>query len=142
MLGQNKSTRLRFVVTMCMVLAGGAVSMGTSCITSPKAKGSTGTGADTGGTISGTVDSASDNAPIGAGVTATATDSATGATFVATTAANGTYSIAGVVKGSGTLVLSNLPSGCTVPATINYEGLDNGGTLTYNILVTCSTQLP
>ena len=139
MLGQNKSTRLRFVVTMCMVLAGGAVSMGTSCITSPKDKGSTGAGA--GGTINGTVDSTSDSAPIGAGVTVTATDSATAATFVATTASNGTYSITGVVKGSGTLVVSNLPSGCTVPATIDYS-INNGGTLTYNIGVTCSTELP
>ena len=137
MLGQNKSTRLRFVVTMCMVLAGGAVSMGTSCITAPKGKGSTGSG----GTINGTIDSTSDNAPIGAGITVTATDSATAATFVATTASNGTYSITDVVKGSGTLVVSTLPTGCTVPATINYS-VSNGGTLTYNIGVTCSTTLP
>jgi hypothetical protein len=123
-----------------MVLAGGAVSMGTSCITAPKGKGSTGAGA--GGTINGTVDSLGDNAPIGAGVTATATDSATGATFTATTASNGTFSITGVVKGSGSVLLSNLPSGCTVPAAQTYSSLNNGGTLTYTIIVDCPIQLP
>ncbi len=140
MLSQSKAIRLRFVVTMCMVLAAGAVSMGTSCITAPKDKKSG--SSDTTGTITGTVDSASDNASIGAGVTATATDSATGATYVATTASNGTYSIASVPVGAGTLLLSNLPSGCTVPAAISYSLKNGGGTLTYNIGVVCETELP
>lgn len=145
MLSQSKSLRLRFVVSMCMVLAAGAVSMGTSCITAPKGKGGTGgTGSSgaTGGTINGTVDSLADNAPIGAGVTVTATDSASGVAYVGTTAANGTYSIANVPKGDGTITLSTLPTGCTVPSTVNYTGEANGGTLTYNIIVDCPIQLP
>ena len=64
MSSQSKAMRLRFVVTMCMVLAGGAVSMGTSCITAPKGK--TAAGAST-GTINGVVDS-SNHSPIGAGL--------------------------------------------------------------------------
>lgn len=140
MLGQSKAMRVRFVVTMCMVLAGGAVSMGTSCITAPKGKGTAGAGA--GGTINGTVDSLGDNAPIGSGVTVTATDSATGSTFTGTTASNGTFSITGVPKGGGTLTLSTLPAGCTIPTATVYTGEANGGTLTYNIIVDCPIQLP
>jgi hypothetical protein len=138
MLSQSKATRIRFVVTLCMVLAGGAVSMGTSCITGPKKAGS-GSGGSKTGTINGTVDS-SDADPIGSGITVTATDSASGATFVGTTGTNGAYSISDVVAGSGTLVVSGFPSGCTAPATINYT--INGGTLTYNIGVPCSITLP
>lgn len=129
----SKSTRLKFVVTMCMVLAGGAVSMGTSCITSPKKSGS-----GSGGTISGTVDSLATGDPIGAGVTVTATDSATGSTAVGTTASNGTYSISGVPIGSGTLTVSTLPSGCGVPPAIDYTVAHNGGSQTDNITVNCS----
>jgi|GEM_PF-4128814 hypothetical protein len=131
MLSQSKSIRLRFVVSMCMVLAAGAVSMGTSCITSPKGK-----GAGAGGTINGTVDSASTGAPIGAGVTVTATDSV-GATYIGTTASNGTYSITGVPKGPGTLLLSNLPTGCPAPAALDYTVQNNGGMQTININVSC-----
>jgi hypothetical protein len=140
MLSQSKAMRVRFVVTMCMVLAGGAVSMGTSCITAPKGKGGTGAGA--GGTINGTVDSLADGAAIGAGVTVTATDSATGSTFVGTTAANGTFSITGVPKGGGVLTVTTVPSGCTAPSVQPYSGETNGGTLTYNISVDCPIQLP
>ena len=137
MLSQSKATRIRFVVTLCMVLAGGAVSMGTSCITGPKKAGSGG-GSKT-GTINGTVDSSNAD-PIGAGITVTATDSATGATFVGTTGSSGAYSITDVVAGSGTLVVSGFPSGCSAPATINYT--ITGGTLTYNIGVPCTVTLP
>lgn len=138
MFSQSKAMRVRFVVTMCMVLAGGAVSMGTSCITAPKGKGGTGAG----GTINGTVDSLGDGAAIGSGVTVTATDSATGSTFVGTTAANGTFSITGVPKGGGTLTVSTVPSGCTAPSIQAYSGETNGGTLTYNITVDCPIELP
>jgi hypothetical protein len=138
MLIQSKATRIRFVVTLCMVLAGGAVSMGTSCITGPKKAGS-GSGGSKTGTINGTVDSSNAD-PIGSGITVTATDSASGATFVGTTGTNGAYSISDVVAGSGTLVVSGFPSGCTAPTTINYT--INGGTLTYNIGVPCSITLP
>ena len=139
MLSQSKSTRIRFVVTMCMVLAGGAVSMGTSCITGPKKAGSGGSGTST-GTINGSVDSLGDNAAI-PGATVTATDSASGATVVATTSSGGSFSLTNVPAGSGTLVLSTLPSGCTVPAATNYS-LTKGGTLTYNIVVDCPIELP
>jgi hypothetical protein len=136
MLSQSKSIRLRFVVSMCMVLAAGAVSMGTSCITAPKGKGSTG---GAGGTITGTIDSLGDGAAI-PGVTVTATDSV-GATYVATTAANGTYTITSVPKGTGTILLSTLPTGCTVPPAASYSE-SNGGTFTYNTTVDCPIQLP
>jgi hypothetical protein len=139
MFSQSRSVRLRFVVTVGMVLAAGAASMGTSCITAPKKNGGGGGGVTT-GTINGTVDS-SNTDPIGAGITVTATDSATGATVVGTTASNGSYSLTQVPAGSGTLVVSGFPSGCTAPATIDYS-LSNNGTLTYNIGVPCSTTLP
>jgi hypothetical protein len=137
MLGQNKSIRLRFVVSMCMVLAAGAVSMGTSCITAPKGKNGTSGSGD--GTINGTVDSLGDNAAI-PGATVTATDSATGATYVATTGTSGSYSLS-VPSGGGSFVLSNLPSGCTVPAAQAYT-INKGGTLTYNTTVDCPIELP
>jgi Carboxypeptidase regulatory-like domain len=131
MLTQSKSIRLRFVVSMCMVLAAGAVSMGTSCITAPK-KGSTGGG--TGGTINGSVDSLNDAAPI-PGVTVTATDSATSATRNATTGSDGTFSITDVPAGNGTLTFTNLPVNC-IPPQQTYS-IRNGGTLTYNQAVNC-----
>jgi hypothetical protein len=140
MLVGKGSARLKLVMTLCMVLAGGAVSMGTSCITAPKKNGSGNSGSGT-GTINGAVDSLGDGAPIGAGITVTATDSATGATFVGTTAANGTYSISDVPSGAGSLLLSNLPSGCTVPTVQTYNET-SGGTLTYNIKVDCPIELP
>jgi hypothetical protein len=144
MLVGKGSARLKLVMTLCMVLAGGAVSMGTSCITAPKKAGSGNTGGSSSagtGTINGTIDSLGDSAPIGAGVTVTATDSATGATFVGTTAANGTYSISDVPSGAGSLLLSNLPSGCTVPGVLTYNET-SGGTLTYNTTVDCPIQIP
>jgi Carboxypeptidase regulatory-like domain len=135
MLSQSKAMRLRFVVTMCMVLAGGAVSMGTSCITAPKGK--SGTGATT-GTLNGTVDSSNAD-PIGAGIAVTATDGATAAQVVGTTAADGSYSLTDVPAGSGTLTVGpfSSASGCSAPAATNYT-LTKGGTLTYNILVPCT----
>ena len=138
MLSQSKATRIRFVVTLCMVLAGGAVSMGTSCITGPRRPGAA-VGSTT-GTINGTVDSSNAD-PVGSGITVTATDSASGSTFVGTTGTNGAYSISDVPAGSGTLVVSGFPSGCSAPATIDYA-LTKGGTLTYNIGVPCSVTLP
>ena len=135
MLSQSKSVCLRFVVTMCMVLAGGAVSMGTSCITAPKGKG--GSGVST-GTINGVVDSSNAD-PIGPGITVTATDGATAASVVGTTSADGSYSLTDVPAGSGTLTVGpfSSSSGCSAPAATNYT-LTKGGTLTYNILVPCT----
>ncbi|MFI5250393.1 MAG: carboxypeptidase-like regulatory domain-containing protein, partial [Gemmatimonadales bacterium] len=134
MSSQSKSMRLRFVVTMCMVLAGGAVSMGTSCITAPKGK--TASGAST-GTINGVVDS-SNNSPIGAGLSVTATDGATGTQVTGNTAADGSYSLTDVPAGSGTLTVGPFgsASGCSAPAATNYT-MTKGGTLTENIKVPC-----
>jgi hypothetical protein len=131
MLSHSKSIRLRFVVSMCMVLAAGAVSMGTSCITAPKGKGGSGSG----GTIKGTVDSLSDAAAI-PGVTVTATDSATGAAESATTASDGSFTITSVPKGHGTLTFTTLPTGCLTPSLQTYA-ISNGGTLTYNTAINC-----
>jgi hypothetical protein len=132
MLSQNKAMRVRFVVTMCMVLAGGAVSMGTSCITAPKKAGTSG---GAGGTINGTVDSLSDAAPI-PGVTVSAIDSVSGATESATTASDGSFSISSVPKGNGTITFTTLPSGCQTPSLQTYS-INNGGTLTYNTVINC-----
>lgn len=135
MLSQSKSARMRFVVTMGMVLAAGAVSMGTSCITAPKGKG--GSGVST-GTINGVVDS-SNSHPIGAGLTVTATDGATAAQVTGTTAADGSYSLTSVPAGSGTLTVGPFgsASGCSAPAATDYT-MTKGGTLTFNILVPCA----
>jgi hypothetical protein len=135
MLSQSTTIRLRFVITMCMVLAGGAVSMGTSCITAPKGKPS---GAST-GTINGVVDSSNAD-PYGAGLTVTATDGATGTQVIANTAADGSYSLTEVPAGSGKLTVGPFgsASGCSAPAATNYT-MTKGGTLTENISVPCLT---
>jgi hypothetical protein len=126
MLSQSKSTRIRFVVTLGMVLAGGAVSMGTSCIkpaTGPKA-----------GNISGTVDT--NSAPVsGAVVTATITGS--GATYTATTASDGSYEITSIADGAGTVTVTTFPSTCTTPTPSNYD-LTGNGTQTFNFNLVCS----
>lgn len=134
MSSQSKAMRLRFVVTMCMVLAGGAVSMGTSCITAPKGK--TASGAST-GTINGVVDS-SNGGPIGAGLPVAATDGATGTRVTSNTAADGSYSLTDVPPGSGTLTVGPFgsASGCSAPAATNYT-MTKGGILTENISVPC-----
>jgi hypothetical protein len=139
MLSQSKSIRLRFVVSMCMVLAAGAVSMGTSCITSPKDKSKTGTSGSGTGTINGSIDSLGDNAAI-PGATVTATDSSTGATYVATSGSNGSYTLS-VPAGGGSILLSTLPANCTVPPVQGYTETNNG-TLTFNITVDCPITLP
>jgi hypothetical protein len=126
MLSQNKSTRLRFVVTMCMVLAAGAVSMGTSCIkpaTGPKE-----------GNLTGTVDT--NSAPL-AGAVVTATITSSGATYTGTTAADGTYLISGIADGAGTVTVTTFPSTCTAGTVANYD-LTGKGTQTFNFNLVCS----
>jgi hypothetical protein len=126
MLGQNKSTRLRFVVTMCMVLAGGAVSMGTSCLkpaTGPKA-----------GNLKGTVDT--NSAPL-AGAVVTATITSSGATYTGTSAADGTYLISGIADGAGTVTVTTFPSTCVAGNAANYD-LTASGTQTFNFNLVCT----
>jgi hypothetical protein len=131
---ESKTMRLRIVVTVCMVLAGGAVSMGTSCITAPK---KTAPGAST-GTINGVIDSSSSGHPIGAGLNVTATDDGTGTQVNGTTAADGSYSLTEVPAGTGTITVGPFgsASGCLAPPATNYT-MTRNGTLTENINVPC-----
>lgn len=57
--------------------------------------------------------------------------------FSGTSNATGAYSIANVATGSRTVSISNLPSGCTAPASQNVT-VASGGTNTVNFTVTCS----
>jgi Carboxypeptidase regulatory-like domain len=126
MLSHSKTTRLRFVVTMCMLLAGGAVSMGTSCIkpaTGPKA-----------GNIEGTVDT--NSAPV-AGAVVTATITSSGATYTGTSAADGTYLISGIADGAGTVTVTTFPSTCAAGTASNYD-LTGKGTQTFNFNLVCT----
>jgi hypothetical protein len=129
---QSKAMRLRFVVTMGMVLAAGAVSMGTSCVTAPKSKPSASTG-----TINGVVDT-SNGGPIGAGLNVTATDDATGTRISVNTAADGSFSLTQVPVGTGKLTVGpfGTGSGCSTPAATNYS-MTKAGTLQEIISVTC-----
>jgi hypothetical protein len=88
------------------------------------------------GTLDGTIDSTK-GSPIGAGVTVTATDSSTQMTYVGMTAADGTFKISAVPVGSGTIVLSTLPTGCGAPPPVSYTIVNNGGTKTLNFTVVC-----
>lgn len=54
-----------------------------------------------------------------------------------TTNAGGNYSISGVATGPKTVSLSNLPSGCTLPASQSVT-VSSGGTATANFTVQCS----
>ncbi len=57
--------------------------------------------------------------------------------FSGTTIANGSYSIAGVATGSRTVSVSNLPGGCTAPASQNVT-VPTGATVTANFTVNCT----
>lgn len=54
--------------------------------------------------------------------------------------AAGDYSRSGVpvLSGAGSVLLGNLPSGCTNPGAGSYSGLTNGGTATVNFSVACT----
>ena len=88
------------------------------------------------GTLTGTIDNTRGTS-IGAGVTVTATDASTMMTYVATTPADGTYTISEVPVGSGTITLSTLPTGCATPPALGYTIVHNGGTKIENITVAC-----
>lgn len=83
------------------------------------------------GTVAGSVTSPQIGAIAGATVTVQ-----TGG-FTGTTDAGGAYSIASVTTGPKTVAVSNLPAGCTVPASQNVT-VTSGGTATVNFSVTCT----
>jgi len=82
------------------------------------------------GTIAGTVTSPQIGAISGASI------SVSGG-FSGTTAAGGAYSITNIGVGGRTVSVSNLPAGCTVPASQSVS-VSNGATTTANFSVTCS----
>lgn len=84
-----------------------------------------------GGTVTGTVTRSTGGAAGGATVTVTP-----GGTTSAD--ASGRYTVGNVPVGSGTVSVSNLPSGCTAPAPKPYTIATAGETVTVDFSVTCS----
>jgi hypothetical protein len=96
-----------------------------------------------GGTVSGTV-SSSQGGGI-ASVTVTVTPTGASSLAAVQTTSTGGYTVDDVPTGDGTVVVSNLPSGCQETAQVAYTGLKNGGSRVLDIVVPCSsssTQLP
>lgn len=94
------------------------------------------------GTVSGRLTRVSDGA--GIGFARVVVQPAGGAALApVTTGADGSYVVANVpvgtggTAGTGSITLSDLPSGCTAPASQSYSGLSVGGTATKDIAVTC-----
>jgi hypothetical protein len=85
------------------------------------------------GTVSGTLRSNQGNTPI-AGATVSASNGG-GTPVTAVTSATGTYSLANVASGTGTLTVTALPAGCTAASTP--YSLTSGGTSTVDITATC-----
>jgi len=85
------------------------------------------------GTLTGTISS---NVPatVLTGITVTASNS--GSPLSGNALVTGAYSIANVAAGSGTLALTNLPTGCTAPASTPYA-MTSGGPVNVNIAITC-----
>ena len=105
----QRSPRLVFALRICAILTGVAVSTASSCITptTPTAQF---------GAIAGVV-SSSQGSLSGASITAV---SDSGGEYVATTDVNGNYLITNVPDGNGTVSVSVLPTGCTVPNPVSY----------------------
>jgi hypothetical protein len=122
----HRSPRMTFALRCCAILLGVAVSTASSCLTP-----TTPTAAF--GTIAGVV-SSSQGALSGASVTAV---SDSGGEYVATTDANGNYLITNVPDGSGTVSVSVIPSGCTVPNPVSYT-VTAADTTSISITVTCA----
>jgi hypothetical protein len=122
----QRSPRLAFALRICAILTGVAVSTASSCITPT-------TPAAQFGAIAGVV-SNSQGAIAGASVTAV---SDSGGQYVATTAANGSYLITNVPDGNGTVSVSVLPAGCTVPNPVSYA-VASTDTASISITVTCT----
>lgn len=85
------------------------------------------------GTITGTIISNQGNTPI-AGATVSASNGG-GTPVTAVTSATGTYSLAGVASGAGTLTITTLPTGCT--ASSPAYALPSGGTTNVNVTASC-----
>ncbi|MBC7843742.1 MAG: carboxypeptidase regulatory-like domain-containing protein [Gemmatimonadaceae bacterium] len=85
------------------------------------------------GTISGTVISNQGSTPI-AGATVSASNGG-GTPVTAVTSATGTYTLANVASGAGTLTITALPTGCTA-ASPAYT-LPSGGATTVNVTASC-----
>jgi hypothetical protein len=122
----HRSPRVTFALRCCAILLGVAVSTASSCLspTTPTAAF---------GTIAGVVSTGA-GALSGASVTAV---SDSGGQYNATTASNGSYLITNVPDGNGTLSVSVLPSGCTVPNPVSYT-VTAADTTSISITVTCA----
>jgi hypothetical protein len=123
----HRSPRLVFALRICAILTGVAVSTASSCITP------TNPTAAQFGAIAGVV-SSSQGSISGASITAV---SDSGGEYVATTAPNGSYLITNVPDGNGTVSVSVLPSGCTVPNPVSYA-VASTDTASISITVTCT----
>jgi hypothetical protein len=62
-----------------------------------------------------------------------------GALPAVTTSGNGSYAVADVPAGAGTIAVTGLPPGCVTPSAVPFSGLASGGALTVNINVSCPT---
>lgn len=121
-----RSPRLTFALRICAVFLGVAVCTASSCLTPTTPTAQFG---DIGGVVS-------NSQGIISGATVTATwDS--GGEFVATTDANGYYLITNVPDGSGSVSLSVLPGGCTIPNPVAYTVV-GADTANISITVTCT----
>jgi sugar lactone lactonase YvrE len=90
------------------------------------------------GTLYGTVSNT--NGALG-GVTVVVTPVGSSALPAVTTTNAGTYRIAGIdvsQSGSGTVAVSGLPSGCTVPVAASYNGLRANDSVNVSVSVTCT----
>ena len=86
------------------------------------------------GTVSGTI-TASAGFAIGSATVAVTPGNGTAPASVQSTP-TGTYSIANVPGGSGTIAVTTVPANCAAPSPTPYSGV-NGNTVTVNIQITC-----
>jgi hypothetical protein len=124
-----RSPRLTFALRICAVVMGVAVCTASSCLapTTPTAQF---------GAIGGVI-STSQGFISGATVTAT---SDSGGEYVATTTSNGSYLITNVPDGSGSVTLSVLPGGCSIPNPVAYT-VAATDTASISISVTCTATI-
>jgi hypothetical protein len=122
----HRSPRLTFALRISAVITGVAVCTASSCLTPTTPTAQFG---DIGGVVSNSQGFIS-----GATVTAV---SDSGGEYVATTDANGNYLITNVPDGSGSVSLSVLPAGCSVPNPVAYT-VAGADTANISITVTCT----
>lgn len=91
------------------------------------------------GTVSGTIGFASGSTTPSLATVSVTIAPASGAPVVTSPSAGGSYAMAGIPVGSGTVTIANLPAGCTTAAaTAPYAGLTAGATVTVApFTVTC-----